>query len=80
MRTTLDINDPVLKELNKMQRRERKSLGKLVSELVSRSLAKARAGAGETAAPFVWIAKPMGARVDLADKDALPDAMDARAR
>ncbi|MCC6192923.1 MAG: antitoxin [Burkholderiales bacterium] len=78
MRTTIDIDDPVLKELRKLQKRERKSLGKLVSELVSRSLAEARTGAAETPAPFDWIAKPMRARVDLADKDALLDAMDAR--
>jgi hypothetical protein len=33
MRTTLDIDDPVLKEIKRLQRREGKSLGRLVSDL-----------------------------------------------
>jgi len=79
MRTTIDIDDPIIKELKRMQRRERKSLGKLVSELLAQALATPRTetdGAGE----FAWIAKPMGARVDLADKHAVLDAMDLQAR
>jgi hypothetical protein len=79
MRTTIDIDDPILKELKRLQRREKKSLGKLVSELLAQSLAEARADSAGPV-PFAWIAKPMDARVDLADKHALLDAMDDRAR
>jgi len=79
MRTTIDIDDPILKELKRLQRREKKSLGKLVSELLAQSLAEARADSAGPV-PFDWIAKPMDARVDLADKHAILDAMDDRAR
>jgi len=79
MRTTIDIDDPILKELKKLQRREQKSLGRLVSDLLAQSLASARS-ARAGALQFEWITKPMGARVDLADKQAVLDAMDARAR
>ena len=75
MRTTIDIDDPILKEVKRLQRREGKSLGRLVSELLAQALAGLReAPAG--APQFRWIAKPMGARVDLGDKHALLDAMD----
>jgi hypothetical protein len=32
MRTTIDIDDPILKESKELQRREGKSLGRLVAE------------------------------------------------
>ncbi|MFN0317435.1 MAG: hypothetical protein ACKVQA_20620 [Burkholderiales bacterium] len=75
MRTTIDIDDPILKELKRLQRREGKSLGRLVSDLLAQSLAKSP----ERKPPeFRWVAKPMEARVDLADKNALLDAMDGK--
>jgi hypothetical protein len=75
MRTTVDIDAPILKELKRLQRREGKSLGRLVSDLLAEALANARTA--HTDGPeFRWIAKPMRARVDLADKDALLDALD----
>ncbi len=74
-RTTLNIDTPVLDELKRIQRQEAKSLGKLVSELLTDALGRrgreAREGAG-----FEWISKPMAARVDLSDKEALYAAMD----
>ncbi len=75
MRTTIDIDDPILKEIKRLQRREGKSLGRLVADLLAQSLADSRR-APKSAPEFRWIAKPMGARVDLGDKDALLDAMD----
>lgn len=79
MRTTIDIDDPILKELKRLQRREGKSLGRLVSDLLAQSLAKpADKKRGEL--DFHWIAKPMRARVDLADKHAVLDAMDEKIR
>lgn len=77
MRTTIDIDDPILKEIKALQRREGKSLGRLVSDLLAQSLADSRRKP-KTAPTFRWIAKPMGARVDLGDKEALLDAMDKR--
>lgn len=76
MRTTIDIDDPILKDLKRLQRREGKSLGRLVSDLLAESLANQRAGESSSRPVFSWIARPMNARVDLADKHALLDAMD----
>ena len=78
MRTTINIDDPILKEVKRLQRREGKSLGRLVSDLLAQSLAAARAEAGTEAPTFKWVAKPMRARLDLTDKNALLDAMDER--
>ena len=36
MRTTLDIDGPILRELKKLQIKEGKSLGRLVSDLLAR--------------------------------------------
>lgn len=77
MRTTIDIDDPVLKDLKRLQRREGKSLGRLVSDLLAQALAASRHGVAEPP-PFAWASRPMGARVDLADRDAVLDAMDGR--
>lgn len=75
-RTTLDIDSTVLEELKRRQKREGKSLGRLASELLAASLAADAPAA--TPAPLAWTARPMGARVDLDDKDALHAALDAR--
>ena len=74
MRTTLDIDEPVLQELKRLQAREGKSLGRLASELLARAL-KEDAMATATPPP-TWIAKPMGARVNLSDKEAVYRALD----
>ena len=74
MRTTLDIDDPVLRELKRLQAKEGKSLGRLVSDLLARALKEN--AASRSAPPPAWIAKPMGARVDLSDKEAVFRALD----
>ncbi len=75
MRTTLDIDDPVLKEIKKLQKRDGKSLGRLVSDLLALALGHHR---GRSAAPvrFAWKTRTMGSRVDLADREALYSAME----
>ncbi len=67
----------MLRELKRRQRAEGKSLGKVASELLARALAET--GGAKAPARFAWVAQAMGARVDLADKDALYRAMDAEA-
>jgi len=79
MRTTIDIDDPILKQLKRLQRREQKSLGRLVSDLLAHALATSPTGK-PVAVQFDWIARPMGARVDLTDKQGVLDAMDGPAR
>ena len=79
MRTTIDIDDPILKEVKRLQRGSGHSLGRLVSDLLARSLAETRDEETESRT-FRWTAKSMGAKVDLGDKHALLDAFDARRR
>ena len=75
MRTTVDIDGPVLKELKRLTQRQGKALGRLVSDLLAESLGRRRA-AVPTAPAFAWTTRPMDARVDLADKDAVRAALD----
>ena len=79
MRTTLDIDDPVLRKLKKLQIKEGKSLGRIVSDLLARALKEDVASFTSTAPP-VWVAKPMGPRVNLSDKEAVHSALGQRAR
>ena len=69
MRTTLDIDDTVLRKLKRLQVKEGKSMGRLVSDLLALALKEDAASAAVS--PPSWIAKPMHARVDLSDKDAV---------
>ena len=73
-RTTLDIDTPLLMELKKIQKLERRSLGKIVSQLLAEALSRRKAGTAPT--KFQWVSRPMGALVDLADKDAVYAALD----
>jgi macrodomain Ter protein organizer (MatP/YcbG family) len=74
-RTTIDIDAAVLRRLKERKRREGKTLGQLVSELLASALR-------ETDAPgsreLDWTSRPMGARVDLEDKEAVRRALDGR--
>ena len=80
MRTTIDIDDPILKEVKRLQRRDGRSLGRLISDLLAQSLSASRATVASDVPVFNWVAKPMRARFDISDKHALLDAMDERAR
>jgi hypothetical protein len=73
-RTTLDIDAPILRDLKKRQRREGKSLGRLVSDLLARAMDSSESK--ETDPPFTWNSRPMGARVDVADKEAVRAILD----
>jgi hypothetical protein len=75
-RTTLNIDDPVLADLKRLQRKEAKALGDLASELLATAIA-ARKGAPVITPRLHWTSKPMGALVDISDKDALFAAMDS---
>ena len=75
-RTTVDIEASVLRELKRLQKREGKSLGQLISELVAAALA-GEEEVPEESRPFQWTSRPMRARVDLEDKEAVRAALDA---
>jgi hypothetical protein len=77
MRTTLDIETPVLKDLRELQRREGGTMGELVSRLLAEALA--RRPKRPVAPALDWTARPMGTRVDLADKDVVYAILDRAA-
>lgn len=74
MRTTLDLEAPVLKDLRELQRHEGGTLGGLASRLLAEALA--RRPKRPVAPALEWTVRPMGARVDLADKDAVYAILD----
>ena len=78
MRTTVDIDAPILEELKGLQAREKQSLGRLMSDLLAGALAARTATSGTATAQPVWFARPMGALVDLSDKETVYAAMDAK--
>lgn len=71
-RTTIDLDPTVLRELRQRARRDRRSMGQLASELLARAL--------RTETPrtprITWHSQPMGARIDIDDKEALYRALD----
>ena len=75
MRTTIDIDDPVLREVKAIHEKEGRSMGAIVSELLAEALARRRPS--RTKPAFRWTSRPMNALVDLADKDAVHAILDA---
>jgi hypothetical protein len=79
MRTTVDIDDPILKDLRKIQQKEGRSLGRLISDLLAQALGERKSARTPTRAPQ-WISKAMGTRIDLADHEAVYAAMEQEGR
>jgi len=75
MRTTIDIDDPILREIKAIHEREGRSMGAVVSELLAEALARRRPSRARP--PFRWISRPMKSLVDLTDKEAVYAALDA---
>lgn len=75
-RTTIDIDPGVLRQLKARQRREGKTLGRLVSELLGTAMAAD--GDAPPPAPLAWSSRPMRALVDLDDPEAVRRALDAQ--
>jgi hypothetical protein len=76
MRTTIDIDAPVLGDLKRLQKKEGKSLGRLVSELLVEALSS-RKTVERKPPPFKWSTTRGRLLVDLADKDAVYAILDA---
>jgi len=76
MRTTVDIDAPVLKDLRKIQQKEGKSLGRLISDLLAEALGERKSAKAPTPPPK-WISRRMGARIDLTDHEAVYAAMES---
>jgi hypothetical protein len=77
VRTTLDIEKTVLKELREIQRREGGTLGAIASRLMAEAMARKPRRA---AATFSWTSQPMEAIVDLEDKDLVYTILDRPSR
>ncbi len=78
MRTTLDIEKPVLEELKRLQKSEKKTLGELASTLLAEALEAKRTRTDASNRPkLIWTKSRMRAKVDLGDKDAVYRALDA---
>ena len=77
MRTTIDLSDPVLRDLKQLCKKEGGSLGALASRLLADALS-ARQRTTRPPAKLRWSSQPMGAKVNLADKDAVYRAMEGR--
>ena len=71
----MDLELAVLEQLKVLQIKEKKSLGDLASEILAFGL-RERAHATQKPAALEWVAKPMKARVDLTDKEALYRVLD----
>jgi plasmid stability protein len=74
MRTTIDLDPTILRELKRRARREGKSLGRVASEVLSAALE--RGAPPGPPAPLAWSARPMGARIDLEDAEAVRRALE----
>jgi hypothetical protein len=75
MRTTIDIEDTILREVKAIQKREGRSMGAVISELLADALARRRPSRPRP--PFRWRSRPMKSLVDLTDKEAVDASMDA---
>lgn len=72
MRTTLDLDDDVLRALKKRQHKEGKALGRLASELLAQALAQD----APPRADISWVTADLRPRVDFEDKDAVWAVLD----
>jgi len=75
-RTTLDIDAPLLRELKKLQEKEGRSLGKIVSQLLAEALARRKSP--PELPKLQWVSRPMHALVALSDKEAVYGVLDRR--
>jgi hypothetical protein len=77
MRTTLDLEKPVLDGLKALQKKEKRSLSRIASELLAEALGvRQNAERRRSEETFAWNSAPMRARVDLRDTDALYRILD----
>ena len=78
MRTTLDIDAPILREVKALHEREGRSTGAVASELLAEALARRRSTRARPS--FRWTSRNVKSRVDLSDKEAVHAALDAERR
>lgn len=74
MRTTLDIDAPILREVKALRKREGRPMGTIVSELLAEALARRQESRPRPS--FRWTSREMKPLLDLADKEAAYAALD----
>ncbi|MFW5636642.1 MAG: hypothetical protein ACOC3A_08285 [Thermodesulfobacteriota bacterium] len=67
-----------MEEIRAIQKREKRSMGKIVTQLLSEALAVRKSPSKSPT--FKWITKSMNAQVDLSDKDALYAILDKESK
>ena len=77
-RTTIDLDPGVLRELKRRKRASGRSIGEIASEVLAGALRASGAPRGPDRPSLRWRTARMGARLDLADKEALHRALDDR--
>jgi hypothetical protein len=77
-RTTVDIEGPVLQEVRALQKKEGRSMGKIISQLLAEALAQRKRPSEP--AKLEWTSRPMRALVDISDKEALYAILDRAER
>lgn len=75
MRTTIDIDAPILREVKALQKKQGRSMGRIVTDLLADALAR-RKGPAPTE-EFRWVSRRMRALLDVADKEAVYRALDS---
>jgi hypothetical protein len=75
MRTTVDIDYVILREVKAIQEMEGRSMGAVISELLADALARRRPA--HAPPHFRWISRPMNCLVDLAAGDEVYAALDS---
>jgi hypothetical protein len=78
MRTTLDIDDPILRDVKALREQEGRSMGAVVSELLAEALARRRSTRARPS--FRWTSRDMTSRIDLSDKEAVYAALETGSR
>jgi hypothetical protein len=73
-RTTIDIDTVILREIRSLQQKEGRSLGRIISELLAEALARRQTRMPDP--QLKWVSRPMRARVDLSDKEAVYALLD----
>lgn len=73
-RTTIDIDKTVLSQVKRLARAQGKTIAAVVSELLA--IALFNQSQGVRPGKLSWTAKPMRARVDLEDKEAVHEALE----
>ena len=79
MRTTINIDNPILREVKKVAEKRGLTVGRVVSDLLADALHDVGRAApqGGDSEPFRFITKRMGSLVDIDDVAAVLDAVDA---